>query len=207
MPREISRIARASPTPTNQLPSGILRCIYSRRCGCYSLAHSDVLFFLFSFFFTKGVSLASPRSAVRFGSVRRGEPLNRARNIDSQFGSEQKSGKSVSSLLQPRLIFLPTRPISVPRSFLLPCPSIWTSLSRDMALLACSREGFSTSSFYDSTHSDVPSLRPRFHDRFCYFVPRFVLFFFLRSPSTIVYAFDGIRDVRFFHHIVRMGIE
>lgn len=54
-------------------------------------------FFFFLFFYEGG----KPRRAARFGSVRRGEPLNRARNIDSQFGSEQKSGKSVSSLLQP----------------------------------------------------------------------------------------------------------
>lgn len=55
-----------------------------------------------------GVNLAAAQRGS-FDSARRGEPLNRARNIDSQFGSEQKSGKTVSFLLQPRLIFFPTR--------------------------------------------------------------------------------------------------
>lgn len=76
--------------------------------------------------------------------------LNRARNIDSQFGSEQrKAGRSVffaSSLRKKKeknspLIFLSIHS-ALPHSFLLPCPSIWTSLSRDMAFPACSRKGF-----------------------------------------------------------------
>lgn len=89
--------------------------------------------------------------------------LNRARNIDSQFGSEQrKAGRSVffaSSLRKKKeknspLIFLSIHS-ALPHSFLLPCPSIWTSLSRDMAFPACSRKGFSTFSFsfYDFIQS------------------------------------------------------
>lgn len=80
------------------------RCIFLAMRLLFS-GTQPVYYFFFPFFFNERGKL---RYAARLGSARRGEPLNRARNIDSQFGSEQKSGKSVSSLLQPlRLIFSP----------------------------------------------------------------------------------------------------
>jgi hypothetical protein len=68
--------------------------------------------------------LASLAGVARLGSARRGETANRARNIDSQFGSESRKAERASPrFLGPASYFSPSIP-RPSRSFLLPCPSI-----------------------------------------------------------------------------------
>lgn len=122
--------------------------------------------------------------------------MNRARNIDSQFGSEQrKAGSSVffSSSKKEKKFCLSYFSPSILCPFLILSFFPVHRFERHSAVTWLFSLAHGKGSLHSLSSSTI------LYNLFCYFVFRFSLFFSIERVP-VIYAFDRMRDIRFSHH-------